>query len=307
MKNNLQKTTFDSGVTKDINHKNFFDNENPKRPNDDRRVSSYDDGTELSHVDQNDDDSRATSIDENTHPKGNVSDETDLIGNFYANSELNSKIEDLPVNTVRMSSRQTKLSASLNDFIVEGKVKYGVKKVVNYSNLSADNYSFASSLNKSIEPTCYKDVILDSNWIDAMNAEIEALNRNHTWIITYLPANRNPIGCKCIFKIKYKANGDFKRYKSRLVAKGFNQREGIDFDETFSPVVKMSTVRCLIAISVRNKWPLFQLDINNSFLYGDLEEDVYMTIPQGFSDKNNQNKVCKLVKSLYGLKQAPRK
>ncbi|GKF84750.1 ribonuclease H-like domain-containing protein [Tanacetum coccineum] len=176
-----------------------------------------------------------------------------------------------------MSSRQTKLSASLNDFIIEGKVKYGVKKVVNYSNLSADNYSFASSLNKSIEPTCYKDIILDSNWIDAMNAEIEALNRNHTWIITYLPANRKPIGCKCIFKIKYKENGDFKRYKARLVAKGFNQRESIDFDETFSLVVKMSAVRCLIAISVRNKWPLFQLDINNSFLYEDLEEDVYMT------------------------------
>ncbi|GJY63733.1 ribonuclease H-like domain-containing protein [Tanacetum coccineum] len=111
------------------------------------------------------------------------------------------------------------------------------------------------SLKKSIEPTCYKDVILDSNWIDAINAKIEALNRNHTWIITDLHANRKPIGCKWIFKIKYKANGE--------------------------------------------------LDINNAFLYGDLEEDVYMTIPQGSSDKNNQNKVCKLVKSLYELKQAP--
>nr|GEV58430.1 Myc-type, basic helix-loop-helix (bHLH) domain-containing protein [Tanacetum cinerariifolium] len=298
MKNNIQKTTFDSGVTKDINHMNFFDNENPKRPNDDGIISSYDDGTELSLVDQNDDDSRATSIDENTYPKGNVLDKTDLVGNFYGNSELNSEIEDLPVNTVKRSSRQTKLSASLNDSIVEGKVKYGVKKVVNYSNLSVDNYSFASSLNKSIEPTCYKDVILDSNWIDAKNAEIEALNRYHTWIITYLPANRKPIGCKWIFKIKYKANGEIKRYKARLVSKGFNQREGINFDETYSLVVKMSTVRCLIAISFTNKWPLFESDINNAFLYGDLEENVYMIIHQGFSDKNNQNKVCRLVKSL---------
>ncbi|GKF59084.1 hypothetical protein Tco_0175870, partial [Tanacetum coccineum] len=110
----------------------------------------------LSSVDQNDDDSGANSIDENTHPKGNVSDETYLVGNFYKNSKLNSEIEDLPINTVRRSSKQTNLPASLNDFIVEGKVKYGVEKVVNYSNLSVDNYRFTSSLNKSIEPTCYK-------------------------------------------------------------------------------------------------------------------------------------------------------
>ncbi|GJZ35506.1 ribonuclease H-like domain-containing protein [Tanacetum coccineum] len=176
MKNNLQKTTFDSGVTKDINHKKYFDNENPKRPNDDGRVSSYDDGRVSSYdVDQNDDDSGATSIDENTHIKGNVLDETDL------------------------------------------GVKCGVEKVVNYSNLSADNYNFASSLNKSIGPTCYKDAILD----------------------------KNPLA----------ANG-FLRLNTKQMVK-----------------------------------------------LKDLEEYVYITIPQGFSDKNNQNKACKLIKSLDGLKQ----
>ncbi|GKA56332.1 ribonuclease H-like domain-containing protein [Tanacetum coccineum] len=180
----------------------------------------------LSSVDQNDDDSGATSIDENIHPEGNVSDETDI----------------------------------------------------------SDNFSFAFNFNKSIEPTCYKDDILDSNWIDAMNAKIEALNRDHTCIITDLPANRKPIGCKWIFKIKYKVNGEIERYKARLVAKCFNQREGIDLDETFSPIVKMSTIRCLIAMSVRNKWPFFQLDNNIAFLFGELEDDVYMTIPQGSKD-----------------------
>ncbi|GJV05505.1 hypothetical protein Tco_1343161 [Tanacetum coccineum] len=143
-------------------HKNFFDNENPKRPNDDGKVSYYDDCTELSSDSQNDNDSRLTFIDESTHLEGNLSDETYLVGNFYENIKFNSESVDLPVNAIRMSSRQTKLSTGLNDFIVEGKVKYGVERVVN-SNLSFDKFSFASSLNKSIEPTCYKDAILDDN------------------------------------------------------------------------------------------------------------------------------------------------
>ncbi|GKC25934.1 ribonuclease H-like domain-containing protein [Tanacetum coccineum] len=159
----------------------------------------------------------------------------------------------------------------------------------------------------SVEPTCYEKAILDSNWIDAMDAEIEALNENHTWVITDLPPNKKAIGNKWIFKIKYKASGDIDRYKARLVVKGFNQKEDIDFDETFSHVIKISTIRCVIALSVTNNWPLFQLDVNNAFLYGDLDEDIYMTIPKGFASKDNKNKVCKLVKSLYGLKQTPRK
>ncbi|GJV17884.1 hypothetical protein Tco_1363207 [Tanacetum coccineum] len=122
------------------------------------------------------DNSEATSIEENnTHLEGNVSDETDFVGDFYENLEFNSKVEDLPVNTIRRSSRQTKLPTSLNDIIIDGKVKYGVEIVVNYANLSHENSCFTSSLNKSIEPTCYNDVILDNNWIDAMNAEIKAL------------------------------------------------------------------------------------------------------------------------------------
>ncbi|GJZ72463.1 hypothetical protein Tco_0636314 [Tanacetum coccineum] len=134
-------------------------------------------------INQRNDDSEATYMDEtnNTHPEGIIPNETYFITDFYENSEFNYETEELPANTLRRSSRQTKLSSSLNGFIVEGKVKYGVEKVVNYANLNHDNYCFVFALNKSVEPTCYEEAILDSNWIDAMNAEIEALNENHTY------------------------------------------------------------------------------------------------------------------------------
>lgn len=160
-------------------------------------------------------------------------------------------------------------------------------------------------MNKSVEPTCYVEAIKDPNWVTAMNNEMEALYRNGTWVVTELPPGRKPTGCKWIYKIKYKSSREIERYKARLVAKGYSQREGLDYEETFSPVVKMVTVRCVIALSVQNDWPLYQLDVNNAFLYGDLYEEVYMSLPEGYFSSTD-NRVCKLVKSLYGLKQAPR-
>ncbi|GJU39567.1 ribonuclease H-like domain-containing protein [Tanacetum coccineum] len=134
---------------------------------------------------------------------------------------------------------------------------------------------------------------------------MEALHRNNTWVLADLPVGRKAIGSKWIFKINYKASSEIHRYKARLVAQGFGQRKGIDYEETFSLVVEMVIVRCLIGIAVSKNWPLFQLDVNNAFLYGDLDEEVYMTLPPGYYDKN-KTKVCKLVKSLYGPKQASR-
>ncbi|GJW27905.1 cysteine-rich receptor-like protein kinase 8 [Tanacetum coccineum] len=150
------------------------------------------------------------------------------------------------------------------------------------------------------------DAFKDQNWRDGMTKEIQALENNKTWIFTILPPGKTPIRSKWVYKIKLKADEAIDRYKARLVAKGFNQKEGIDYTETFALVAKMPIVRTLIAIALHNGWPIQQLDVNNAFLHGDLNEEVYMTVPQGYPHTLPPNTVCKLTKSLYGLKQANR-
>ncbi|XP_075076395.1 uncharacterized protein LOC142163043 [Nicotiana tabacum] len=112
--------------------------------------------------------------------------------------------------------------------------------------------------------------------------EIQALEDNRTWEIVGLPAWKQAIGSKGVYKIKYKANGEIERYKSRLVAKGYNKKEGLDYHETFSPVANMVSIRTIISIAAAKGWPLSQLDVSNAFLQGDLYEEVYMQLPQGF-------------------------
>jgi hypothetical protein len=109
-----------------------------------------------------------------------------------------------------------------------------------------------------------------------------------------------------VFKLKQHLDGSIERYKARLVAKGFQQRNGIDYIETFSPVIKPTTIRILLSLAIHYSWPLKQLDVSNAFLYGHLIEEVFMEQPTGFKNSNYPNYVCKLQKSLYGLKQAPR-
>ncbi|GJT63798.1 retrovirus-related pol polyprotein from transposon TNT 1-94 [Tanacetum coccineum] len=176
----------------------------------------------------------------------------------------------------------------------------------NYSNLTPNSLHFINNIHKVTEPTTYLQASKNPKWVEAMNLEIQALEKNNTWKLVPLPAGKIPIGSKWVYRIKHKANGTIERYKARVVAKGFNQKEGIDYTETFAPVAKMVTVRTLIAMAISNGWIIEQLDVNNAFLHGDLHEDVYMKVPQGYSTSLPSNIVCKLTKSLYGLKQANR-
>ncbi|GJT85665.1 retrovirus-related pol polyprotein from transposon TNT 1-94 [Tanacetum coccineum] len=181
-------------------------------------------------------------------------------------------------------------------------VKYELEKYVNYSKLNSEYLCFITQLNKNSEPKTFFEASKYSHWIDAMNDEIHALLRNDTREVTKLPKNRKGIDSKWIFKIKYKSNDEIDRYKGRLVAKGYNQKEGIAYEETFSLVVKMVSARCLLNLVVQNDWSIFQLDVNNAFLYGELVETINMKLLDGYIPAND-NRVCKLKKSLYKLKQ----
>jgi hypothetical protein len=178
----------------------------------------------------------------------------------------------------------------------------GIRKPKIYTN-GTIRYGF---LTTNREPENLEDALQDTNWKEEMNAEILVLERNKTWHLVPPRKGRNVIDCKWVYKIKRKQDGSLDRYKTCLVAKGFRQRYGIDYEDTFSPVVKAATIRIVLSIVVSRGWPLRQLDVQNAFFHGDLEEELYMRQPPGFESKTHPNFVCRLDKALYGLKQAPR-
>ena len=140
-----------------------------------------------------------------------------------------------------------------------------------------------------------------------MKEELDVLHKTRTWDLVDLPFGKTAIGCKWVYKIKTRSDGTIDRYKARLVAKGFTQEYEIDYEETFAPVARLSSVKTFIALFAARKWPLFQMDVKNSFLNGEISEEVYMKLPFGYSHPQGfPHRVCQLRRALYGLKQAPR-
>lgn len=155
-------------------------------------------------------------------------------------------------------------------------------------------------------PTSVRAALRDPEWKAAMQEEFGALQANGTWTLVPRPPHANVITGKWIFKNKLHPDGSLERRKARWVVRGFSQRPGVDFHQTFSPVIKPTSIRTVLHLAAVRRWPVHQLDVKNAFLHGDLAERVYCHQPAGFVDDTRPNQVCLLVKSLYGLKQAPR-
>ncbi|KAM3217568.1 hypothetical protein P3L10_027011 [Capsicum annuum] len=141
-----------------------------------------------------------------------------------------------------------------------------------------------------------------SFWKEAVNSDIDSILSHHTWELVALPPKNKPFGSKWIFKWKMKADGTIDKYKARLVVKGFKQKEGLDYFDTYLPVTKITSIRMLIALAVVYGLEIHQMDVKTVFLNRELEEEIYMTQPEGFMIPGKENKVCRVIKSLYGLK-----
>ena len=171
-----------------------------------------------------------------------------------------------------------------------------------------DYYGFQCSTGESEvkEPKSVSDALKSQKWVNAMQSEIDSLHEHDVWELVELPEGRKCVGSKWVFKVKKNADGSIERNKARLVAQGYSQEEGLDYDETFSPVVRSESVRSVIALACKKGLKLHQMDITTAFLNGDLKEEVYMKQPKGFCAEGQEHLVCRLKRSLYGLKQSPR-
>lgn len=159
------------------------------------------------------------------------------------------------------------------------------------------------------DPVSYSQAMAcsESNlWLDAMKVEMHSMYVNKVWKLVDLPEGIKPVGCKWIYKKKRGPDGNVETFKARLVAKGYTQQEGIDYEETFSPVAMLKSIRILLSIAAALDYEIWQMDVKTAFLNGNLDERIYMAQPDGFVDKGQETKVCELLKSIYGLKQASR-
>nr|CAN80547.1 hypothetical protein VITISV_010898 [Vitis vinifera] len=199
---------------------------------------------------------------------------------------------DLPI-AVRKGTRSTRNPHPIYNFL-------------SYHRLSSPYSAFVSAISSVSLPKSTHEALSHPGWRQAMVDEMAALHSNGTWDLVVLPSGKSTVGCRWVYAVKVGPEGQVDRLKARLVAKGYTQVYGSDYGDTFSPVAKIASVRLLLSMAAMCSWPLYQLDIKNVFLHGDLAEEVYMEQPPGFVAPGESGLVCRLRRSLYGLKQSPR-
>jgi len=156
------------------------------------------------------------------------------------------------------------------------------------------------------EPTTHAKAQGDPAWREAMQLELESVESNWTWELVDPPVGHRPISLKWVFKLKKDEKGAVIKHKAWLVARGFIQQEGIDYDDAFMPVARMESVRVLLALAAQEGWSVHHMDVKSAFLNSDLKEEVYVWQPPGIAIPREEGKVYRLRKALYGLRQAPR-
>ncbi|KAG7533590.1 Retrotransposon Copia-like N-terminal [Arabidopsis thaliana x Arabidopsis arenosa] len=191
-----------------------------------------------------------------------------------------------------------------------GNTSHPLQMVLDYSQLNEHYQQFILNISAESEPKNFGEAIKSEKWHGPMNEELQTCVNTGTFSVVTLPEGKNPIGCRWVYRIKHHADGTIDRYRARLVAKGYTQQEGVDYIDTFLPVAKLVTVKLLLDLAAKHNWSLTQMDVTNAFLHGDLEEEIYMELPPGYTPPPGEslppNAVWKLHKSLYGLKQASR-
>ena len=220
-------------------------------------------------------------------------------------SPISQPFDTSTTTDLRRSTRYSKPPGWLHDFVHTAthspthsptcSTAHPLSSYMSYYSISTPYFQSLCNFSAIPEPTSYNEAVQHSHWIQAMELELKTLHDNHTWDLVPLPLGKKAMGCKWVYKVKFNAQGEVERYKTRLIAKGYTQQEGLDYQETFSPVVKMVTVRVVLSLAAMHGWFLHQMDVFNAFLQGDLVEEVYMVPPPGFLQQG-ESKVCKLNK-----------
>lgn len=228
-----------------------------------------------------------------------------------------SKTQTISPSSEISSTRNKKPPSYLQDYIcnsLQSTSLYPISSSHSFSKLSPSYTSFINHITSIPIPTSIAEARQSKEWNESVDNEFDAMEANHTWSVSTLPSGKRAVGCRWLHSLKFHANGTIERRKSRLVAKGYTQKEGLDYNDTFSPVAKMATIKLLLKVAASKQWFLTQLDISNAFLNGELEEEIYMKLPEGSEEYYTARKgdslppkaVLRLRKSIYGLKQASR-
>ncbi|WZY98804.1 hypothetical protein YC2023_071133 [Brassica napus] len=185
-------------------------------------------------------------------------------------------------------------------------VEHPSQAVCSFACYPKEHCAFMMSLDESSVPRSYEEAMLHQDWKESVGDEANAMIKNDTWFESELPKGKKAVTSKWIFTIKYLPDGTIDRKKTRLVARGYTQTYGEDYIDTFAPVAKLHTIRIVLSLAVNLEWELWQMDVKNAFLQGELEDEVYMHPPPGLEHLVKPGNVLRLKKAIYGLKQSPR-